>query len=181
MTPKPLLLVLALSLFHTVCYCQKKVEGPTKFEQAVFTEVFGNSRSLLSINYQAAFSLVKSNTKYLSIRTGIGISPPYEDTSARTGRTSIPIVFSFLTGEEYLYWEFGVGYTATYGQAYVDNTGNRPYPFVPGYESSYIFKIGCRVMRPHGLYIEAAPDFIISNRNNSKFKWSFGFAIGGAW
>jgi len=179
--PKKILksfLVFLFAGYSQYACCQSDTDGAANSKNTVTAELFGHSRSLISVNYER---LTKPFKEYFifSLRTGIGYSPGLEVDEERKlkGITAIPVVASLLVGGYDHYVQLGIGYTASFGEDYVDTTVN-PEKVYQKFESAYIVSLGYRYMEVDGLTAQAYPMLVWSDNPSSKFSFSFGVALG---
>jgi hypothetical protein len=163
------------AIFSLLFFCQI-LYGQENIDKNLMTvEVFGHSQSLFSVNYERIFKL--SPHLLYTLRTGIGYTPGLTIKDERhKGTLTIPFVFSLLAGTKKHYAQLGVGYTAAFGQDYIDSTTTTP-TIHQKFESSYILSFGYRYMW-NGFMGQAFPLLEWTNNPSSRFSVGFGVALG---
>lgn len=169
--------VLIFFFLNQFSYGQSGDTVRTTCRNAFLGELGGNSRSLMSLNYERLFSLSHETPFYFSLRTGVGYTPGSEDRKIKT-TVSVPLVASLLVGvADKHFMHFALGYTASFGNDAIDSTYSPPRHYQK-YERAYIVRLGYRFMERKNVLVEAAPVAIWTNNPTSKFEWSFGIGLG---
>ena len=147
-----------------------------KFDRNTLTfEVFGHSRSIFSLNYERLFKL--SPYSSYTFRTGIGYVPGDSIRLVRhKGTVTIPLVLTTLVGKKKNYLQLSAGYSASFGESYIDSTYTLP-QIHQKFESAFIVSLGYRRMS-EDLVIQIFPLLQWTNNPTSKFGFGFGFSIG---
>lgn len=166
-------------MFFLICqytYCQSVSELD---KNAVFYEVLGHSRSsIFSFHYERVL-LSFDEHMFILNRVGVGIESGYVENGKRYNqRTTIPNVMLLLIGKKPNYFQFGIGYSATFTRGLLDNSST-PVQIFPRYDSAYSLSIGYRYM-DNGAFVAAYP-LILKNKGDSKLDPNFGLSIGLTW
>ena len=148
-------------------------------KQSIFVEILGNSRSIISINYERFWGDQEVNKIIFSTRIGVGYTPGNKVKNLK-GFTSIPLSVSALYGTGKNHIVFGLHYTGTFGQNFIDSSYAPPKYFL-NYESAFILSLGYRFMKYKGVMLELCPVSLVwTNNPTSRFMMGFGFSIGHA-
>jgi hypothetical protein len=148
-------------------------------KHALIVAVWGNYRSIASINYERIFSNSKYQNIFLTSSIGVGILPGFKTQNLKLKSIkTIPILFSILVGKKKHFAEFGLGYTGAFGQNAIDSSTSPPHQFLK-YESAYSINVGYRFMEYKGAMFVVTPlSLIWTNNKTSRFMYSFSFSIG---
>jgi hypothetical protein len=158
-------------------YCQTDSSSRNFQHQAIFVGGLGHSRGLFSVNYEFLFRL-RNPFFLLTFSTGIGYTPGINVNNEKLrGTVYIPGVVSAVIGKKNHFLQLGAGYTAGFGQGYIDSI-SRPSVIYQQYESAYIVSAGYRYMNRHGTIVQLYPLFQWTNNPSDRFAVSFGFFIG---
>lgn len=159
-------------LYAQITYGQDSVKN----KNSLTVEVAGYSRSLFSINYERLNKLSPNYFLY-TIRAGIGYTPGANIKSERhKGTVTTPLVLSLLAGKKKHFAQLSIGYTASFGQDFIDSTTTTP-TIYQKFESAYILSLGYRYMR-NGFVGQAFPLLQWTNNPSSKFSVGFGVSLG---
>ena len=174
------ILISYVVLFFTVQVAHSQAVGTKQNRQALVAEVLGNSRSIFSFNYERFFGIPKNERFFWSTRVGVGYNPGIKRINLK-GTTSIPVVFTMLWGAGGTHYiEAKAGYTGSIGKDAIDSTVAPPARYLK-YESACILSLGYRFMEYKGAMLEIIPMSLVwTNNPTARFKYSFGFSIGGA-
>lgn len=168
--------ILYCFIIHYVLFSWQILYGQERIDKNLMTaEVSGHSQSLFSVNYERIFRL---NPHFLyALRTGVGYTPGLTiRTEKHKGTLTIPLVYSLLAGTRKHYIQLGVGYTAAFGQDYVDSTTTTP-TIHQKFESAFILSLGYRYMW-NGFVGQVYPLFQWTNNPTNRFSVGGGLSIG---
>ena len=145
--------------------------------QAIFYELGGHTRSILSCSYERFFKGPVKNTLW-SARTGIGISPGESERDIPSV-TSIPVVLSLLVGKTKHFVDLSVGWTASWGRNKIDSLQSPPMVY-QRFESAYVLTLAYRLMKIDHVMFEVGPTALWTNNPGQRFQWSFTIIVGEA-
>jgi hypothetical protein len=170
------LLIVFLFFCSQVSFCQQE-EGA--YKDALYLEVLGHTRSIISLNYEKSIVTFKDNLS-LNARIGLGYNSSGRNLNNEklNNTVFVPSVLLIRYGKKSHYVNMGLGFSAAFSRNLTDNSINPPYNY-PRFESAYSLSVGYIFLR-NNLFIQVYPVFI--NTINTKNKelsagLSFGFAV----
>jgi hypothetical protein len=164
---RPYLTLLFLLLFFSLfSYSQDSTIHKTKhtkaydslfypFKNCAYLEFFGNSETLLSLNYERILNGNSRAKLHYSLRAGFAYTKRTKDTAHMF---SFPFELIFMYGRRKHYIESGIGYTAVFGKHFIDSTRSPPVQFEK-YNRIYVFRLGYRYMY-NGFLLRVTPLYI---------------------
>lgn len=171
--------IIFLSLIQGKVFGQADNEDPINNKQAIIAGTWGYTRSIVAVMYERFFITANNQNLLFAARTGIGYSPGIKSINLK-GVISVPVLFSVLLGKKKNFFQLSVGYTSSFGKEGIDSTVTPPAKYLK-YEASYCINLGYRFMEYKGATFEVTPISLIwTNNPDSRFMWSFGFSVGGA-
>jgi hypothetical protein len=157
------------AILRLVVLAQTHIEA----KQSAYLEFAGNSRALLSINYERILTR-PSSCCLLASRIGIGFDRRIADSSEIL---DIPLELSMLAGKRNSFFETGIGWTASFEKEFVDHSINPP-KYYPPFYYAWVFRVGYRYMIYDDIVIRAAPLLLLVNDPDTKLELTFGLSLG---
>jgi len=132
-----LFITVLLSLITVKTYAQKD----TLIKNGVYIQLFGNTETLLSLNYERIFYINKTKLIDLSLRTGFGLHKSGYDSSLHYG---FVLELNSIIGRKYVLADVGVGYSPHF------NNSDLSSPYIPvdqrsNYYYVYTIRLGARL------------------------------------
>jgi len=127
------------------------------FKHCAYIEFFGNSETLLSLNYERILNAKSPSKMHYSLRAGFGM---YKRRDEQDGARvfNFPFEAIFIYGKRKHYIEAGLGYTSSFGKPFLDSAYSPPAHF-ENYNHIYVFRLGYRYMH-NGFLLRLTPLYI---------------------
>ena len=165
-----------IAFFCFLVAFQADVRGQSYVEtkQTAYLEFAGNSRALLSINYERILTKPNNSCCLLTGRLGVGFDRRLGDSSEIL---DLPLELCMLAGRRNSFFETGVGWTPSFGKNFIDTSLNPPKHYPPFY-SAWVLRVGYRYMVYNTIVLRAAPLLLLVNDPEPKLEVTFGLSLG---